>query len=87
MFQSLLRSLLSHLYRCGNENVSVRHLSLICITSILTSYSVIIVQFMEDLAVFTALNHPGSFGKNLVKFKKNKYVIYRLRVGPYGEKL
>ena len=40
---------------------------------------------MEDLAVFTALNHSGSFGKNLVKFKKNKYVIYRLRVGPYGE--
>ena len=37
---------------------------------------------MEDLAVFTALNHSGSFGKNLVKFKKNKYVIYRLRVGP-----
>ena len=26
---------------------------------------------MEDLAVFTALNHSGSFGKNLVKFKKN----------------
>ena len=42
---------------------------------------------MEDLAVFTALNHSGSFGKNLVKFKKNKHVIYRLRVGPYGEKL
>ena len=42
---------------------------------------------MEDLAVFTALNHLGSFGKNLVKFKKNKYVIYRLRVSPYGEKL
>ena len=26
---------------------------------------------MEDLAVFTALNHSGSFGKNFVKFKKN----------------
>ena len=26
---------------------------------------------MEDLAVFTALNHSGSFGKNLVKFKKD----------------
>ena len=25
---------------------------------------------MEDLAVFTALNHSGSFGKNFVKFKK-----------------
>ena len=42
---------------------------------------------MEDLAVFTALNHSGSFGKNFVKFKKNKYVIYQLRVNPYGEKL
>ena len=40
---------------------------------------------MKDLAVFTALTHSGSFGKNLVKFKKNIYVIYRLRVGPYGE--
>ena len=42
---------------------------------------------MEDLAAFTALNHLGSFGKNFVKFKKNKKVIYRLRVGQYGEKL
>ena len=37
MFQSLLRSLLNHLYRYANENVSVWHLSLICITSILTT--------------------------------------------------
>ena len=42
---------------------------------------------MEDLAVFTAISHSGSFGKNFVKFKNNKCVIYRLRVGPYGEKL
>ena len=43
---------------------------------------------MEDLAVFIALNHSDSFGKNFVKLKKNnKYVIYRLRVGPSGEKL
>ena len=34
---------------------------------------------MEDLAVFTDLNHSGSFRKTFVKFKKNKYVIYRLR--------
>ena len=27
---------------------------------------------MEDLAVFTALNHSGSFGKNFFKFKNNK---------------
>ena len=25
---------------------------------------------IEDLAVFTALNRSGSFGKNFVKFKK-----------------
>ena len=43
---------------------------------------------MEDLAVFKALNHSGSFGMNFVKFKKkNKYVTYWLRVDPYGEKL
>ena len=42
---------------------------------------------MEDLAVFTALNHSGSFGKNFVNFKKNKDVMYRLRVGPYSKKL
>ena len=42
---------------------------------------------MEDLAVFKALNHSGSFGKNFFKFQKNKYVIYRLRVGPYDVKL
>ena len=40
---------------------------------------------MEDLAAFTALNHSGCFEKNFVKFQKYKYVIYRLRVGPYGE--
>ena len=26
---------------------------------------------MEDLVVFTALNHSGSSGKNFVKFQKN----------------
>ena len=25
---------------------------------------------MEDLAVFTALNHSGSFGKNFIRFLK-----------------
>ena len=30
---------------------------------------------MEDLAVFTALTHSGSFGKNLVKFKKKKMLF------------
>ena len=41
---------------------------------------------MEDLAVFIALNHSGYFRMCFIKFKK-KNVIYRLRVGPYGEKL
>ena len=30
---------------------------------------------MEDLAVFTALNHSGSFGKNFVKFKKKTFYL------------
>ena len=43
---------------------------------------------MEDLAVFVALNLSGSFRMYFVKFKKiNKYVIYRLRVSPYGKKM
>ena len=50
---------------------------------------------MEDLAVFTALNHSGPFGENFVTLKKKLkkkiyiyiYVIYWQRVGPYGEKL
>ena len=33
----LFGSLLNHLYRYANENFSVRHLYLICITSILTT--------------------------------------------------
>ena len=43
---------------------------------------------MEDLAVFIALNHSGSFRMYFVKFENiYKYVSYRLRVGPYGKKL
>ena len=38
-------------------------------------------------AVFIALDHSGSFGMNFVKFEKKKFVIYRLRVGPYDERL
>ena len=39
---------------------------------------------LEDLAVFTALNRSERIS---LSFKKNNYVINRLRVGPYGEKL
>ena len=28
------------------------------------------VQFMEDLAVFTTLNHSGYLGKNFIEIKK-----------------
>ena len=41
---------------------------------------------MEDLAVFTALNHSGSFGKNFIRFlKRNKDVIHRLRLVGIGK--
>ena len=77
MFHSLFGNLVNHLYHYANENVSIKHLSLICITSILTTAFTCskTAQFLEDLAVFTALNHDwGSFGKNLVKFKKKCYL-------------
>ena len=31
---------------------------------------------MEELAVFTALNHSGSFGMNFVKFEKNNTYFF-----------
>ena len=75
MFQSLFGSLLNHLYHYAKENVSVKHLSFICITSILTTITRSkIVQFKEDLAVITALNRSGSFGKNFAKLKKKCYL-------------
>ena len=37
MFQRLFGSLLNHLYNFANENFSVKHFSLICIPSILTT--------------------------------------------------
>ena len=66
-------NLLNHLYHYGNENVSVKPLSLICITSILsTIYSLKIVSFMVNLAVITALTRSGHLGDNLVNFKGKK---------------
>ena len=85
MFQSLFGSLLNHLYPNTNENVSVRHLSLICITSILTT-----IYLLKNCSAYgrsCRIYSPKSFGffrKEFVKFKKKKF-IYRLRVGPYGE--
>ena len=60
MFLSLFGSLLNHLYRYGNENVSVRHLSLICITSIL-----ITIYSLKNCSVYERSCHiysPKSFG-------------------------
>ena len=69
MFHNFFGRVLNHLYHHANENVLVKHLPLICMTPILTTiYSLKIIQFMEDLDVFIALNHSGSFGKNFVKF-------------------
>ena len=84
-FKSLFRSLLRHPYHYANDSVSVKPLSLICITSDLfegyfppseaeksifllsdkTEFKHLtlpfthseIVNFMEDLAVITALSH------------------------------
>ena len=54
MFQSLFESLLNHLF--GEASLfNLRHLYL--------NYHLLAqkpIQFMEDLAVFTALNHSGS---------------------------
>ena len=66
MFQSLLRSFLNHLYRCGNENVSVRHLSLICITSILTT-----IYSLKNCSVYgrsCRIYSPKSFGFFRINF-------------------
>ena len=73
MFQTLFGRLLNHLYHNVNEKVSVKPLSLICITSILTT-----IHSLKNCSVFGRLNRSGSFAKNLVKFKgKNKNVIHQ----------
>ena len=88
MFQSLLRSLLNHLYRYANENVSVWHLSLICITSILTT----IFSLKKLFSLWKILPYLQPQINRVLSerisssFKKKKNVIYLLRVGPYGEK-
>ena len=96
MFQSLFGSLLNHFYHYANENVSVKHLSFICITSIL-----ITIYSLKNCSVYGGscrIYSPKSFGsfwrefryvKKKIEKKKNIYiyVIYWQRVGPYGEKL
>ena len=81
--------LLNHLYYYANENVSVKHLSLICITSILTT-----IYSLKNCSVYggSCLNYSckslGSFGKNFVKFIEKKWKCYSpALVGPYWKKL
>ena len=81
MFQSLFGSLLNHLYRYGNENVSVKPLSLICITPILTT-----IDSLKNRSVNHSIKSVGFFGKNFVKLQK-KNVIHQPRSISIGEKL
>ena len=64
MFQSLFGSLLN--YRYGNENVSLRHLSWICITSILTT-----IYWLKNCSVYgrsCRIYSPKSFGFFRINF-------------------
>ena len=82
MFQSLFGSLLNHLYRYGNENVSVKPLSLICITPILTT-----IDSLKNRSVNHSIQSVGFFGKNFGKLQKKKNVIHQPRSISIGEKL
>ena len=87
MFQTLFGSLLNHLYHYASENVSVKHLSLICITFTLTT-----IYSLKNCSVYgrsCRIYGPKSFGffQNVFHYVKKNNVIYRLRVGPYGKKL
>ena len=67
MFQSLFGSLLNHLYHYANENVSVKHLSLICITSILTT-----IYSLKNRSVYgrsCRIYSPKSFGSFRKEFR------------------
>ena len=80
MFQSLFGSLLNHLYRYGNENVSVKPPSLICITPILTT-----IDSLKNPPVNHSIKSVGFFGKNFVKLQKKKNVIHQPRSISIGE--
>ena len=68
MFQSSFGSLLNHPYHYANGNVSVRHLSLICITSILT-----VIYSLKICSVYgrSCRNYsPKSFGFFCKEFRR-----------------
>ena len=61
---------LRHLKSCSPYHIIAFFITFsvfFCLTLIHVLTPSKIVQFMEDLAVFTALNHSESFGKNFVK--------------------
>ena len=67
MFQSLFGSLLNHFYHYANENVSVKHLSVICITSILTT-----IYSLKNRSVYgrsCRIYSPKSFGSFRKEFR------------------
>ena len=78
IFQSLYGSLLNHLF-ITQIKIFRSSLYLICITSVCFNYHFTrskTVQFMEDLAVITAQNRQGSFGKYFVEFTKKKKLLF-----------
>ena len=77
LFQSLFGSLLN--YRYGNENVSLRHLSWICITSILTT-----IYSLKNCSVYgrsCRTYSPKSFGFLRKEFRQGH------SFSPYGPTL
>ena len=79
MFRSLFGSLLSHLYQYANENISVKYLSLICITSILTT-----IYLLKNCSVYgrsCRIYCPKSFAFFRIEFRqvKKKNVIRQSR--------
>ena len=78
MFESLFGSLLNHLYHYANENGSVKYLSLIWITSILTT-----IYSLKNCSVYgrsCRIYNPKSFGFFRKEFrlvrKINKFIVF-----------
>ena len=77
MFQSSFGSLLNHPYHYANGNVSVRHLSLICITSIFTViYSLKICSVYERSCRNYSPKSFGFFCKEFRRVLKNINILF-----------
>ena len=81
MLASLYRSLLNRHYHYKKENISVRPLSLICITPLLNYHSLaksssVYGRYCHNYIPY--FNHAGAFGKNFVKFKGEKMLFISL---------